>query len=802
MTGQTTANGNSSLEIAQSNQDLIMQTKGKRKKRTWIIAGVACVVVLALIVAAIVLLSNEKKQKSKYPKLPEAEALSLDDVIYGKLNPKSFNATWVTGNELLYVDENRNLVKFNVETKNKSIVLPSSDELLQSAFEFKVSADKKFLLVTTDYQKIYRHSFRARHTVVELGGSGGRWELRAGSSLDLQLVVWAPVGNALAFVFDNSIYYRKSANEGEPVLIATGSPVVYNGIPDWVYEEEVFSSNTALWFSPDGKKLAYGRFNDTKTPLMVLPIYGDPGNPIFQYPRANVIRYPKAGTPNPDVSLHLVELENPSEGKVLSPPDDLVSREPILSTVVWNNKETVSAIWMNRVQNQASIMSYSAKEPFTPSVTKKLKQNGGWLELFTAPVFSEDGSKLAIILSQDQGRKLGSYRHLTLIATDESQDEPLTKGAYVVTELLGWDHKNDLIYYLANTAEDSSVQHLYSISPKTRTPKCLSCDTKANSNKTCTYNTAEFSPDFTNYALTCAGPDVPEINIYSSKNVKLLAWEQNKNLLNIVRQKRIPVTKKMEFNISDGFTARVSLKLPPNMDMSGNTKYPMLVNVYGGPDSFQVIDRFGLDWGSYLVTNKGIIYALIDGRGSGLRGDNLLFAGYRHLGTVEIADQINVTRSIQDTLPYVDASRTAIWGWSYGGYASGMALAEDKNNVFKCGISVAPVTDWALYDSIYTERFMGLPKESDNARGYIESQLLLKYEGLRNKQYFLIHGTYDDNVHYQQSMLWAKVLEQKDILFRQLSYPDEDHGLASVRPHLYHSLEHFLDECFLEKEEE
>lgn len=121
---------------------------------------------------------------------------------------------------------------------------------------------------------------------------------------------------------------------------------------------------------------------------------------------------------------------------------------------------------------------------------------------------------------------------------------------------------------------------------------------------------------------------------------------------------------------------------------------------YGGPDSFQVIDRFGLDWGSYLATNKGIIYAVIDGRGSGLRGDKLLFAGYRHLGTVEITDQINVTSLIQDSLPYVDAARTAIWGWSYGGYASGMALAEDREGVFKCGISVAPVTDWTLYGKL------------------------------------------------------------------------------------------------------
>ncbi|KAJ8960911.1 hypothetical protein NQ318_020210 [Aromia moschata] len=157
------------------------------------------------------------------------------------------------------------------------------------------------------------------------------------------------------------------------------------------------------------------------------------------------------------------------------------------------------------------------------------------------------------------------------------------------------------------------------------------------------------------------------------------------------------------------------------------------------------------------------------------------------------------SRLIQQALPYVDAARTAIWGWSYGGYAAGMALATDTDGVFKCGISVAPVTDWALYGNTFDlhRRFMGLPTADDNWSGYLAAQLVTKYEGLRDKEYFLIHGTYDDNVHYQQSMLWSKVLEQNDILFRQQSYPDQDHGLALVRPHLYHSLESFLDECFI-----
>ncbi|KOX67435.1 Venom dipeptidyl peptidase 4, partial [Melipona quadrifasciata] len=328
---------------------------------------------------------------------------------------------------------------------------------------------------------------------------------------------------------------------------------------------------------------------------------------------------------------------------------------------------------------------------------------------------------------------------------------------------------------------------------------------------------------------------------------KLLAWEENDAVAEIIAEKSQPVVRRYKVPVPGGFEARVRLLIPPNADLSGATKYPMLIFVvlyftnitnickiewarsYGGPDSYQVTEKFNVDWGTYLVTNKSIIYATIDGRGSGLMDNGMLFAGYRNLGTVEIADQINVTRSektlrqrlvflmkfplrrplrflsiskwilitqifinhilsecsechiliavyneccsilyLQRTLPFIDHTRTAIWGWSYGGYATGMTLAMDYHGVFKCGMSVAPVTDWALYasftskkvakrylpispntrsniiplipmilrrdenpfdieteeDSIYTERFMGLP--SDNLHGYEQGQLLNK----------------------------------------------------------------------------
>ncbi|KAK0172534.1 hypothetical protein PV328_005840 [Microctonus aethiopoides] len=356
-------------------------------------------------------------------------------------------------------------------------------------------------------------------------------------------------------------------------------------------------------------------------------------------------------------------------------------------------------------------------------------------------------------------------------------------------------------YYLATLENDSAQQHLYRVSTidESLKPECLSCAIKSATNDNfCLYNEAKLSPNGSRYLLTCAGPSVPDISIYNSANAtRLIAWEDNDMIAKIVAEKSQPIVKRFSVPVADGFDAQVRLLIPPGADLTGSTKYPMLVYVYGGPDTYQVTEQFNIHWGTYLVTNKNIIYAAIDGRGSGLKGSNMLFAGYRNLGTVEIYDQINVTSHLHENLPYIDKTRTAIWGWSYGGYAAGMSLAMDTKSTFKCGMSVAPVTDWTLYDSIYTERFMGLPTPSDNVGGYEQGQLLNKAANIKSNSYYLIHGTLDDNVHYQQSLLLAKILEENDILFRQQTYTDEDHGILRTRAHLYHSLEKFLDDCLI-----
>ncbi|KAG7203914.1 hypothetical protein KM043_016937 [Ampulex compressa] len=630
----------------------------------------------------------------------------------------------------------------------------------------------------------------------------------ANDSASLQLAIWAPRGNALVYVHENDIYYRPEAEKPVNYQITNtgvfGS--IYNGVPDWVYEEEVFSSNRALWFSPSGTKLAFGYFDDSQTPIMRIPFYGFPGSLSFQYTSEIPIHYPKSGTTNPTVKLFYVNLEEVVSGSVnlieIEHPSELSSEERILAAVNFPTDNVLYATWMNRVQNKAYFHLCDVNH-LVPNCKTSLSyvEHHGWLELFEPPLFSEDGSSFILILPQKQ-QDGNDWRHVVLISNTGSGKATitaLTSGNFVVTEILSWDQAGSYLYYLASSEKESAVQHLYKLSLKKlhERPKCLSCNIirDADGNR-CLYNFAKFSKDNSHYVLMCVGPGVPDMTIYTKDSNKVVVWEDNAPLVHILQKRLQPVVHRYEVAIPDGFNAQVRLLIPPNADLSGTTKYPMLVYVYGGPDTYQVTEKFDIDWGTYLVTNKSIIYAAIDGRGSGLMGNNMLFAGYRNLGTVEIFDQINVTRHLQNKLPFIDRTRTAIWGWSYGGYATGMSLAMDQDSTFKCGMSVAPVTDWALYDSIYTERFMGLPTIADNLEGYEQGQLLNKVDNIKNKMYYLIHGTLDDNVHYQQSLMLAKVLEQKDILFRQQTYTDEDHGIGLSRVHLYHSLENFLEECF------
>jgi len=367
----------------------------------------------------------------------------------------------------------------------------------------------------------------------------------------------------------------------------------------------------------------------------------------------------------------------------------------------------------------------------------------------------------------------------------------LTFGEMVVTNILSW--QDDTIYLMGTRTNSPGSRHLYRW--KEGQTQCLTCSVLRDRDDVCEYNDVILNSNNQYIIHKCGGQGIPEVYLRQSSDLSLVSiLEDNQNLKDRLADKSLPDMTVTSFPVGeDGFMAPVKMYTPKGLDVT--KKHPMILYIYGGPGAQQVSSRWTLGWESYLSSSKDIVYVLMDGRGTGYQSNEYKFQVYRNLGTVEMDDQIAVTRQIAQQFDYIDPDRIGIWGWSYGGFNTAMTLERDtgSNPVFSCGISVAPVTSWLLYDSIYTERFMSLP--SDNEAGYNNS-VISGIENLRGKTWLLNHGVADDNVHYQHSMLLTRALELADIQFEQHSYADENHSLRGVSRFLYHAMDNFWNRCF------
>ncbi|XP_043288116.1 venom dipeptidyl peptidase 4-like [Venturia canescens] len=721
---------------------------------------------------------------------------NLEEIYKGDFLAMPFNGTWISSNEILYENPTSgDILKYNVETYKRTLILRGSvlDEYGPN-YACKLSPDHSHLLIGYAQHIKFRHSRYRKYAIYDLKTNTVE---KIADGEDLLLAEWSTLGNSLIYERNNDLYYREVDGNGTCVtrrLTTDGvRGEIYNGVLDWVYEEEVMRTGSAIWFSPDGKWLAFASLNDTEVKTASYFYYGKPGDLDYQYPKEVFIKYPKAGTKNPDVALFLVNLKDPGSKLVsLEPPVDVVGTQGILFTVDWLKNDSVAAIWTNRVQNAGSLVSYDTKGKKTELL--KMAEEKGWLEVSERILFHED--KLFIIKNQKTNIKEGKYEHVTsyeMVNGALTNERDLSPFSTSVQSLVKIDSKNGRIYYLATAPGEPSQKNLYSarVDGKGK-PACVSCSLLTPEGNNCTYVSVSFSKDASNYALLCLGPDPPTVEIYNDEHKKTHTWENNE-ILREKLKKRSSVSIKIVDIPVNGYTSKAKMILPPGFNES--QKYPMIVQVYAGPNTAAIKDIAVHSYNFYYSTNRSVIWTVIDGRGSAYRGSEMLYEIYRRFGTVEIEDQIAVTKQLQSMFPWIDSKRTGIWGWSYGGFAAAMALATDNENIFKCGISVAPVSSWIYYDSIYTERYMGLPTPEDNLAGYNRSDVTKYVEGIRGKKYMLIHGTGDDNVHYQQSMALAKSLAIADIPFEQISYPDEAHSLSGITPHLAHTLDHFWGEC-------
>ncbi|KAL7831512.1 hypothetical protein SRHO_G00310150 [Serrasalmus rhombeus] len=777
-----------------------------------VLAVLAVAVVVILIAVPTALFLNEKKEDPR-------RTFTLNDSFNSTIRARSFNLRWLSDNEYLHKTQEGSVLLFTVPSEIGQEFLSRQPFERVEAFDYMVSPDRKFVCFLSNYTKLWRHSYMASYSIYDR--ENGTF-ITADIPQEVQYLAWSPTGHKLAYVWMYNVYVKDSPTTPSQQVTFNGAHNrILNGIPDWVYEEEMFSTNHALWWSPTGRYLAFAEFNDTNVHTIEYSWYGE-----GQYPEMVVIPYPKAGTPNPTVRLFVADATNVSRIMEVVVPSAVGEGEHYLSTVTWATDDRIAVQWQNRTQSYLTLQLYElngdtwrettvcALRPRPPEQREgSVSSSTGWVGRFSPddPVFHPSGLHLLLHHERPQTalstfitsakwssfftrRCINAFRAPITINTPNKTTNTITavtSGQWEVISIL--KVTTNAIYYVSNEHNGSPGQrNVYRVSIEGSThsqPVCLTCTVNEDR---CQYNSAYFSTEGTYYRMDCSGPGLPLYTLRDSRGAgsEIRVLEDNKNLDSILQDIAMPTVTHGTVRIGE-FELWYQMTLPPNFDKS--KKYPLLIDVYAGPCSQKSDFRFRINWSTYLASTENVIVASFDGRGSGFQGDKIMHSIYKRLGTYEVEDQITAARHFIN-LGYVDKEKMAIWGWSYGGYVTSMVLGAGSG-VFKCGMAVAPVSKWEYYDSIYTERYMLTPAE--NQAFYDNSTVTGRAKNFQSVQYLLVHGTADDNVHFQQAAQISKALVDEQVDFDSMWYTDEDHSLGgSANQHVYTHLSHFLKNCF------
>lgn len=739
-------------------------------KVLWWVVGAAVVIILITIPAIYLNKSAPKK------------LFSIEDLFNDTIRWKGYSMHWISDKEYLRKSDDGSYIRYNVETKEESLYISNTTFAQVDATDYFLSGDYVYVALESNYTKKWRHSYTASFTIYN------RESKTFVSPVDLppsvQYFFWGPSGNQFAYVSDYNVFLKSNVNSDAIQVTHNGKEnEILNGIPDWTYEEEVFASNGALWWSTNGAYLVYAEFNDTLVHRMEYTWYGNE-----QYPETVSLPYPKAGSTLPTVRLFVVDTADPSRRSQLLAPASVASADHILCSVTWATDQRVAVQWLNRKQNYVIVQLYEF-DGSSWAEKQKFEQTSktGWVGHYVPlPLFfAEDKLSFYKVMSDSKG-----YKHIHYVKGGKAT--PITSGKWEVIYISKLT--KDAIYFVSNEHEGSAVKrNLYRIriGASHSAQECLTCELHGDR---CQYNSAYFSYDASYFRMDCTGPGFPLYALMDNTGAsvaELSVLEDNSELENVLSQLQMPTMKYGTFKVA-GFDLWYQMMLPPNFKKS--KKYPLLIDVYGGPCSQTVSYRFKLGWATYLSSSLDVIYASFDGRGSGYQGDDIMHSIYHRLGTFEVEDQLIAIRKFID-MGFVDKDRVAMWGWSYGGYVTAMALGSGSG-LLKCGIAVAPVAEWEYYDAVYTERYMGTPKE--NPDGYRNGSVIERAKNFKDVEFLLIHGTADDNVHFQQAAQISKALVNEQVDFEAMWYTDKNHSLrGSAYRHVYTLMSHFLKKCLV-----
>ena len=699
----------------------------------------------------------------------QTKNVTLDEIWGGQFSQEYINDIQSMNNGdfytvLEYSNTGTSIDKYSYSSFKKVSTIVNGADLPDAPFftSYIFSPDEKQVLLATEATQIFRHSFTAKYYLYDIASKSLR-ELSSGVE---QEPTFSPDGKKIAYVRDNNIYVVDLASNTEKQITKDGKrKEIINGITDWVYEEE-FAFVRAFEWSPDSKYIAYIKFDEKDVPEISMDIFG-----TTLYPQQLQFKYPKAGEKNSVVSLHIYDVDNNSTKTVPTEKGDVY-----IPRIKWNKqKHSLSYILLNRHQNDLKLNLVDASS--LKEKTLIHEQSNTYIDVTDNLTFLADNS--FIWTSEKDG-----FNHIYLYNSAGKLINQVTKGNWEVTDFYGYDAKGKRLYY-QSTELGSINRGIYSIKLNGKSKRELSKDEGTNS--------AIFSKNFKYYINTFSEGNSPNTyTLRKASNGKIInVIEDNSALKNTLSNYKLTEKKFLTIKTEEGVELNAWMMKP--VDFDSTKQYPVFMYVYGGPGSQTVQNSWaGSNYMWFqMLTEKGYIVVSVDNRGTGGKGADFKKVTYKELGKYEIEDQIASAKYL-GSLPYVDKNRIGMFGWSFGGYMTSLAMTKGAD-VFKMGIAVAPVTNWRFYDSVYTERYMQTPQENES--GY-DGNSPINYVSLLKGHYLLIHGSADDNVHYQNTMRMVEALVQANKQFDLFIYPDKNHGIygGNTRLHLYNKMTKFIED--------
>ena len=661
--------------------------------------------------------------------------------------------------------EDNSIKKYDLTTGDEVGALFNADKIKNYNFKgdldgYAFSDDESQIMIKTASESIYRRSSKAFFYAVDK-----RKLIPIFPDGKHMYATFNPQADKVAFVYENNLYVRDLETEELIKITKDGSfNEIINGAADWVYEEE-FSMAKAFWWSPDGRRIAFLRFDEREVKEFTMTLYNDDSYPIYE-----TFKYPKVGEKNAVSSAHIFDLATRTTLKVQTGEE----AEMYFPRIVWtNNPNQLVVFKMNRHQNHLQLLKTNAATGETEVLLEE--KNKYYIDIHDDLRFLKDN--LHFIWSSEKD----GYNQLYLYNLKGKQKVKLTNGKFDVTKFYGVDEKRGLVYYQA-AAKNPMEKQIYAVDLKGKRPTIITPGIG-------TFG-AQFSSTFDYYVLNESSINkAASYTVRNAAHKPIRVIEDNARIAGLQEEHNVSPVEFFSFNTSEDVQLNGWMIKPNNF--SDTIDYPVFMYLYGGPGSQQVVDSWkGQNyWWFQMLAQKGYIVACVDNRGTGARGEEFKKMTYLQLGKYETIDQIEAAKYL-GSLPYTDASRIGIFGWSYGGYMSSLCLLKG-NDVFKAAIAVAPVTNWKWYDTIYTERFMRT--EEENPEGYKENSPVYFADQLKGN-YLLVHGIADDNVHFQNTSEMANALIAANKQFDTYFYPNRNHGIYgnNARLHLYQKMTDFI----------